>query len=329
MPYASEASAESSPRPESIAVIAVPVRASDPRQPAAPLPATLDRGLLTAFLAFTLIVVAGYASFGRHPELVASVAGAARWYGVAMSLLPMLHVWLAFAVLAAYVTGKSGFAWLPPFVALYAVSLTSELLGTGYGIPFGPYSYTPLLGAEWMGRVPVVIPLSWFTMATAAYTVARRRIGAKSARSRVAVIAVASTLLLCWDLSLDPAMSHATLYWVWGAHGPYYGMPWSNLAGWYVTGLVLAALLMLLGADRWVARLNPKWVAAFFAVNLLLPLGMNVASGLWLSVAVTAIALLVVAVFLAASARLGDAVAADAPVSVSTGGPRMQLERAE
>lgn len=261
-----------------------------------------DSGLLIVFLGFTAIVVGGYASFGRHPELVASVAGAARWYGVALNLFPVLHVWLAFAILAAYITRKSGTAWVLSFVALYAVSLSSEVLGTGYGIPFGPYSYTPLLGAEWMGRVPVVIPLSWFTMAVAAYAVARRSIADITLRSRIAVIAAASMLLLCWDLSLDPAMSHATIYWVWGAHGPYYGMPWSNLAGWYVTGLVLASLLMLLGGDRWVMRLSPKWVAAFFAINLLLPVGMDIAAGLWLSVGVTAIALAAVGALLAASA---------------------------
>ena len=276
-------------------------------QHSGPTRRAFDSSLLAVFLAFTVIVVGGYASFGRHPELVASVAGAARWYGVAMNLFPVLHVWLAFAVLAAYITRKAGMAWVPSFVALYVVSLSSELLGTGYGIPFGPYSYTPLLGAEWLGRVPVVIPLSWFTMAVAAYAVARRSITGIMVGSRIAVIAVASMLLLCWDLSLDPAMSHATIYWVWGAHGPYYGMPWSNLAGWYVTGLVLASLLMLLGGDRWIMRLHPKWVTAFFAINLLLPMGMNVASGLWLSVGVTAIALVAVGVFLKASSRAPSA----------------------
>ena len=45
------------------------------------------------------------------------------------------------------------------FAALYAISLTSELLGTGTGLPFGEYSYTPLLGIKWFGLVPVVIPL--------------------------------------------------------------------------------------------------------------------------------------------------------------------------
>jgi uncharacterized membrane protein len=49
--------------------------------------------------------------------------------------------------------------------------------------------------------------------------------------------ALASFVLLSWDLSLDPAMSYATRYWIWGSTGAYYGMPWLNLFGWYVTGI--------------------------------------------------------------------------------------------
>lgn len=263
----------------------------------------IGAALLGALAVFTLVVVAGYASFGRHPALVASVPGAAHWYGVAMALFPALQVWLAFLVMAGYLTRAVGARWLPAFALLYAISLTSELLGTGYGVPFGAYHYTPLLGAEWMGRVPIVIPLSWFTMSLASYGVARRALGASA--SVPARILFASLLLLCWDLALDPAMSHATLYWVWGAHGPYYGMPWSNLAGWYVTGIVLVGVLVAIGADRWIERLSPRWLAGFHAANLALALGMDLAAGLWLAIAVTIGALVVTALLM--RARAGDA----------------------
>lgn len=269
--------------------------------------------LLGVLAGFTLVVVAGYASFGRHPALVASVPGAARWYGVAMALFPALQVWLAFLVMAGYLARTAGARWLPAFALLYGISLTSELLGTGYGIPFGAYHYTPLLGAEWMGRVPIVIPLSWFTMSLASYGIARRALGTSVGTSPggrpAARILFASLLLLCWDLALDPAMSHATLYWVWGAHGPYYGMPWSNLAGWYVTGIVLVGVLVTIGADRWIARLSPRWLAGFYAANLALALGMDVAAGLWLAVFVTLGALVVAAALM--RARVSRAPAPD------------------
>ncbi|MEO8946022.1 MAG: carotenoid biosynthesis protein [Gemmatimonadaceae bacterium] len=263
----------------------------------------IDVWLLGVLLVFTVAAVAGYATFGRHPEMVAAVPGAARWYGISLKLFPIVQVWLAFAVMAAYMTRRIGLAWVASFVVLYGVSLSSELLGTGYGVPFGPYSYAPMLGAEWLGRVPVVIPLSWFTMSISSYAIARQRLAASSRASKWVGIVIASLLLLCWDLSLDPAMSHATTYWVWGAHGPYYGMPWSNLLGWYVTGLVLSTLLMALGADRWIRRLPAKWFVGFYAANLVLSLGMSAAAGLWLAVVVTALALAGVASILSIGGR--------------------------
>ena len=60
------------------------------------------------------------------------------------------------------------------FEAIYSVSLASELMGTTYGIPFGAYSYTALLGVKWFDRVPLLIPLSWFTMSWACWVIARR-----------------------------------------------------------------------------------------------------------------------------------------------------------
>ncbi|MEO7101745.1 MAG: carotenoid biosynthesis protein [Gemmatimonadaceae bacterium] len=280
------------------------VRGPDQEAPLSPTHlAHIDVWLLGLLVVFTAAAVAGYATFGRHPEMVASVRGAARWYGVSLQLFPIAQVWLAFAVMAAYMTRRIGLAWLVAFVVLYGVSLSSELLGTGYGVPFGPYSYAPLLGAEWLGRVPVVIPLSWFTMSVSSYAIARQRLGAASRSSRWGGILIASLLLLCWDLSLDPAMSHATTYWVWGAHGPYYGMPWSNLLGWYITGLVLSSLLMALDADRWLRRLPVKWFVGFYAANLVLSIGMSAAAGLWMAVAVTAIAVAGVAIVLSVAGR--------------------------
>jgi putative membrane protein len=252
----------------------------------------IDRVLLGLVVLVTAAVVLGYASFGRHPELLARFPGAASAYGIALRVLPPLQVWSAFFVLATYLSRHAGGRWLAPFALIYGLSLTSELLGTGYGVPFGAYHYTPMLGAEWLGRVPVVIPLSWFSMAVASYALARGAAPrAEGSHGTIVRVLLASLLLLCWDLALDPAMSHATIYWVWGAHGPYYGMPWTNLAGWYVTGIVLAAVLALLRADRWLALLSPRWIAGFYAANLLLALGMDVAAELWLAVAATCIAL--------------------------------------
>jgi uncharacterized membrane protein len=109
---------------------------------------------------------------------------------------------------------------------------------------------------------------------------------------------VGSLVLLAWDLALDPAMSYATRYWIWGESGPYYGMPWLNLFGWYVTGVVLMLVFAWQRAERWTARIERRWWLGFYGANLLMPLGMCVAAGLWTAVVATLVVLAVLAVVL-------------------------------
>lgn len=228
---------------------------------------------------FTAVALLGYASFGLHPELLARVPAAAGFYGVSFRFFSVGQVWLAFGVFVVFLWRRVGWQWLGAFAVLYGISLASELMGTSYGVPFGEYRYGEVLAPMWGGRVPVVIPLSWFYMAVPAYALASWALGASG---RVwARIGLGSLVLLAWDLSLDPAMSHATQYWIWGSEGAYYGMPWSNLVGWYVTGLVLMGALVGLRADRWLGELPLSWLMAFYGANLLLPVGMSVAAGLW------------------------------------------------
>ena len=101
-------------------------------------------------------------------------------------------------------------------------------------------------------------------------------------------------MLLSWDLALDPAMSHATKYWVWGdgASGPYYGMPWLNLFGWYVTGVVLMLVLEWRRADTWLDKIPIQWLSGFYAANLALSLGICAAAGLSMAVVASLIPIL-------------------------------------
>ena len=266
-----------------------------------------ERIALVAFWAFTALSVAGYATFGLHPALLARVPNAMDTYNVAFTFFPRAHVLLGFAVLAMALVRHAGWRWIPAFLAVYAISLGSELAGTTVGLPFGPYSYTNGLGIKWFDHVPVLIPLSWFFMALPSYLLARRALPDEvrgTSRGRMLGIFGGSLVLLAWDLALDPAMSWITKYWVWGNEGPYYGMPYLNLFGWYVTGLALMGALSVLDADEWGATLPSSWLLGYYLANLALPLGMIVAAGLWLGVLVTVI---------------GAAVAFALPRLVSTG----------
>lgn len=271
------------------------VEPPEPMEPAPdPTPARAARGwpdhlALAAVYLASIASLAGFATFHLNPGLLNQVPGAAAVYGRMFVLAPRVQIALAFAALALFLTRRVGARWLGAFAALYALSLTSELAGTTVGLPFGPYHYTDALGGKLFGHVPLLIPASWFFMALPSYALALR---SQPGRGRVGRrILVGSLVLLSWDLALDPAMSMVTKYWVWGTEGPYYGMPLLNLVGWYVTGLALMAALAALRVDSWVAPLPVGWLVAFYGANLLLPLGMNVAAGLWGTVAATVAAL--------------------------------------
>jgi putative membrane protein len=113
------------------------------------------------------------------------------------------------------------------------------------------------------------------------------RAAAGKGASRLARLALGASWLLVWDLALDPAMSYLTPYWRWEDSGPYYGMPWVNLGGWFVTGLALMATLDLLSERGDWASVPVRWMASYYAVVLALPLGMVVAGGLWIAALAT------------------------------------------
>src|ERR1700752_1632248 len=96
----------------------------------------------------------GYGIFTSRPDLLAKVdpqASFFTWAFHGFAVGNMLFGGLAVVADALWRDRKSA---LIAFLAIYAVSLVSELLGTGFGVPFGPYSYTSLLGPKWFGLVP-------------------------------------------------------------------------------------------------------------------------------------------------------------------------------
>lgn len=225
-----------------------------------------------------LIVVAsllGYGIFTSRPDLLVQVDPQARFFTWAFHGFAVGNMLFGGLAVVTDALLRNRLAALSSLVAVYAVSLASELMGTGWGVPFGPYSYTSLLGPKWFELVPLLIPLSWFTMSWACWTMACQH------RSGVLAIMLATVLLVSWDLLLDPAMSKVTSYWVWGEAGSYYGMPWMNLFGWGVTGLVLFIVLNPLVARPKTSMRFAMWV---YGVNFALPLGFCILNQYWIAV---------------------------------------------
>lgn len=136
-------------------------------------------------------------------------------------------------------------------IAAIGVSLTSELLGTSTGFPFGNYSYLNGLGYKVAGLVPFTIPLSWFYLGLASFLLARSGLAAGGGAGRynwarsLAAVFLGSILLTSWDFVLDPAMSQTALpFWYWHEPGAFFGMPYQNFAGWLGTGVVFMGVAL-------------------------------------------------------------------------------------
>lgn len=259
---------------------------ASPVDPKASLtPAT--KVLLALLIGVNSVSIFGYATFGLHPALLSQVPGAPEIFAVAYPFFARLQIALAFLVLAVALTQRLGTRWFLSFVTVFVLSAGSELAGTSLGIPFGKYEYTALLGPRLFDKVPILIPLSWYTMALPAYALVARW------PSAVARVTLGSILLLCWDLTLDPAMSYLTPFWIWEKTGAYYGMPASNLFGWFVTGVALMGAFEVVRVRAFVGEISERFYLKYYLANLMLPVGMAVAAGLWLSIFVTIAAALV------------------------------------
>jgi putative membrane protein len=134
------------------------------------------------------------------------------------------------------------------------ISLTSELLGTSTGFPFGHYSYLSGLGYKIAGLVPFTIPLSWFYVGCSAYLLGRAGLAVDKKPTllrHLGAIVLGALLLTSWDFVLDPAMSQTALpFWYWQQPGAFFGMPYQNFAGWMGTGSVFMTVAALLWRNK-------------------------------------------------------------------------------
>lgn len=244
--------------------------------------------LFAIYLGIGVISVAGYAAFALRPENLTRF-GRIEWiqgfYGLAFEWLARVHIVIACVLLATWLTRRLSAAWLPALGVVAVVALAVEYVGTTTGIPFGDYQYTALLGPRLFGHVPILIPLSWFVMAVPAYVLA----GWRFPESRLSRLALGAALLTSWDLSLDPAMSYLTTYWVWSSPGAYYGMPLVNLLGWFITSVLIMLVLDRSVIARRRTELAPRAMLVLFVATLIVPIGMVAAAGLWVATIVATV----------------------------------------
>jgi carotene biosynthesis associated membrane protein len=253
--------------------------------------ALIPPALLAGHLLALAFGVVGLLVMLPHPELWASDPHAVRVFDLSMRYAGSLPIVLGAATALAYGIVAIGPRKTLLFaVAAYAISITSELVGTGTGWPFGNYAYTDFLGHKVLGRVPFTIPMSWFCMGFTSYLLGTRLAEQLGARRRTLVsLAFGAWFLTVWDLVLDPAMANDSLrirFWIWKEAGPYFGMPIKNLVGWSLTGLVFMSVGRLLWRENVNAASLPMTIPlAIYVANLLFAMTISASVGLWAPVA--------------------------------------------
>ncbi|MGZ3290920.1 MAG: carotenoid biosynthesis protein, partial [Xanthobacteraceae bacterium] len=155
----------------------------------------------------------------------------------------------------------------------FVVSWSYETLSILTGFPFGHYVYTDKLGPKlWL--VPLLIMPAYFSMGYIAWTLGHvlvDRFDDRLAGPEVVLVpALASFVMVMWDLCIDPASSTISGAWIWRDGGGYFGVPLVNFLGWYLCVftiyLVFALYLRRAGEGTSAAHLGERSTWALPAV---------------------------------------------------------------
>jgi len=193
-----------------------------------------------------------------HPEFILALPPwGQQLFQLSMGSGGVVYIVLGAVAIALHAYRNFGLGKLLGFLLpALGISLTSELLGTSTGFPFGHYGYLSGLGYKVAGLVPFTIPLSWFYMGLVTFLLAYsgfisrplregKRIGLGAG---VITVGLAAIFLTAWDFVLDPAMSQTAVpFWQFQDVGEFFGMPYRNILGWTGT----AAVFMGLGLVAW------------------------------------------------------------------------------
>lgn len=132
----------------------------------------------------------------------------------------------------------------------FVVAFSAEALGVNFGLVFGHYYYSKLLGVSLFG-VPFLAALAWEPIVYAAFCISDMlspRVASLPSLSKqigllLLIAAIGALATTAWDMMIDPiAVSQG--WWVWvggGAYMPYVanGVPIQNFLGWLIVAFVI------------------------------------------------------------------------------------------
>ncbi|MDJ0598894.1 MAG: carotenoid biosynthesis protein [Crocosphaera sp.] len=227
-----------------------------------------------------------------NPDFIASLPPIGKTaFAWSMAGGGVMYMLLGMSAVAVYAYRTLGvWHWLGFMLPALAISLTSELLGTSTGFPFGHYRYLTGLGYKIAGLVPFTIPLSWFYLGFSAYLIACAGLNNKISQNwlkTVTSIVLGAIFLTAWDFVLDPAMSQTTMpFWVWDQPGAFFGMPYQNFAGWFGTGAIFMTVATLIWKVKPFnfTQTNLRVPLAIYVSNFAFAMIMSLAAGIYIPV---------------------------------------------
>jgi bisanhydrobacterioruberin hydratase len=147
--------------------------------------------------------------------------------------------------------------WHWPAIAA-AIGFASEITGTALGVPYGGYQYTDALAPKLFG-VPLVLTCAWLVLVALVQSCI-----ANLARPLRALLG--AVWMTAIDFLIDPLAAGPLGYWRWEEGGVYYGIPWTNFLGWFITSFVIFAVLPSSWRPGMAARVLGTSVIVFFTV---------------------------------------------------------------
>jgi putative membrane protein len=144
------------------------------------------------------------------------------------------------------------------------------------GFPFGRYTYSPMLGLQ-LGYVPLIIPpdyVALFVYPTFLMTMLileGKIMGKVKSFGRILFLGLFTSLLVDgWDAVVDPVDATQHGQWIWLHHSNYYGIPYSNYAGYIFQITIMVVLYLYFFESKSEAKpLGPVnfWITALPLIN--------------------------------------------------------------
>lgn len=166
-------------------------------------------------------------------------------------------------------------------LSIFAVGIESFAVATGF--PYGHFTYGAKIGDKLFGLVPWTVPFAWTPVLLGSYALARRVARNRPKFGKWNPVFATALISTAFDLVLDPGAVLQN-FWTYRAGGAFYGVPWTNFAGWILSGAVGALILHLFAQERDESPpkglLGSLWLIALFWTSVC---GW---SGLWIPAAI-------------------------------------------